>query len=61
MNHFYYEFRGKEKLRELVEDGLRSQALHRLGVLKPRLFAGRTKFSLGLLVGLGIIAVLLAR
>jgi hypothetical protein len=61
MNHFFYEFSGKEKVRELVENGLRSQALHRSGALNARLFAGGLKLSLGFLIGLGFILILLVR
>jgi len=61
MDHFYIEFRCPEKARELVEEGLKSQALTRSGALTPRLLGGGLKFSLGLLVGLGIIVALLAR
>jgi hypothetical protein len=61
MNHFDYEFRGKEKLRELIEDGLNNQALHRSGAARHRLFAYGMKLSLGLLAGLGLIAALVAR
>ena len=31
MNHFSYEMMGKEKVRDLQEEGMRSQAVHRSG------------------------------
>jgi hypothetical protein len=61
MDHFYIEFRGHEKPRALIEEGLKSQALARSGALKPWRLGGRLRFSLGLLVALGIIVALLAR
>jgi hypothetical protein len=31
MNQFFYESRGREKIREIQAEGLRSQAFHRSG------------------------------
>jgi hypothetical protein len=39
MNQFYYESRGKEKMRELLQEGQRSQAFHRSGARSQGLFA----------------------
>jgi hypothetical protein len=61
MDNYFIEFRGREKVGELIEDGLRSQALHRSGALKASLFAGGMRLGLGLMIGLGLIAALLAR
>jgi hypothetical protein len=40
MNQFFYEQRGKEKLKELQAEGMRSQALHRSGAARVGLFEG---------------------
>lgn len=34
MNHFFYEQRGKEKVKDLLEEGQRSQAFYRSGASK---------------------------
>lgn len=54
MNQFFYESRGKEKIKDFMEEGIRSQALHRVG--KPRRFT----FNLSklALTFLGLLAVL---
>ena len=31
MNHFFYESRSKEKVRDLMQEGIRSQEYHRSG------------------------------
>lgn len=61
MNHFFYETRGKERVTELMEEGLRAQALHRSRALKPSVLRGLPKIILGFLSTLGIIAGLLSR
>jgi hypothetical protein len=60
MNHFFYEFRGNEKARELVEEGLNNQALRRAGALKSRLFGGGARLALALLAALGFLVAWLA-
>ena len=39
MNQFYYEHRAKEKVRELLQEGQRSQAFHRSGARSLGLFS----------------------
>lgn len=34
MNHFFYETRGKEKVRDLLEEGQRSQSFYRSGAAR---------------------------
>lgn len=43
MNQFYYETRGKEKIRELQAEGMRSQAYHRSGGPRTGFFQGLQK------------------
>jgi hypothetical protein len=54
MNHFFYESRGKEKIQDLMEEGMRSQAFHRSGT------SSRFAFSLSKLamILLGIVVIL---
>ena len=54
MNQFFYESRGKEKIKDFMEEGMRGQALHRVG--KPRRFV----FNLSklALTFLGLLAIL---
>jgi hypothetical protein len=44
MNQFFYESRAKEKIKDLMEEGIRSQAFHRSGS------SSRFAFSLSKLV-----------
>ena len=55
MNHFFYESNGKEKVRNLRKEGMRSQEFHRSGAPKLGGFGGLPKLMLGLL---GILALL---
>jgi hypothetical protein len=61
MNHVFYELRAKEKLGEMVDDGLRSQALHRSKTPTRSLLGGRAKHGLLMLAGLGIFVAFLIR
>jgi len=58
MNQFSYEFMGKEKVRDLQEEGVRSQAFHRSGAPKLALLRGLPKLILVLLGILGILGLL---
>lgn len=40
MNHFFFEVRGKEKLRKLRNEGLVNQAIHRARPAKPNILHG---------------------
>ena len=59
MNHFFYESRGKEKVRNLREEGMRSQAFHRSGAPKLNPLRGLPKLVLGLLGILGLLGLLI--
>ena len=54
MNQFFYEARGKEKVRELREEGMTSQAYHRSGASKAGILSKIPKL---ILVILGILGV----
>jgi hypothetical protein len=59
MNQFFYESRGKEKIRELMDEGMRSQAVRRTGASRA-IFRGRlTKAILVVLVILAVLALTL--
>jgi hypothetical protein len=58
MNQFFYESRGKEKVNELIDEGVRSQAYHRSAVSKAPLSAG-IKFTLIILGISGVIVMII--
>jgi hypothetical protein len=58
MNQFFFESRGKEKIKELREEGMRNQAFHRSGAPKEDLMRGLPKLIIGLLGILGILGML---
>lgn len=58
MNQFYYESSGKEKIKDLQEEGMRSQAFHRSGAPKADLLGGLPKLIIGLLSILGLLGML---
>ena len=60
MNYFSYEVMGKEKIKDLQGEGMRSQAFHRSGSPKPSLLRGVSKLVLGLLGILGLLGLLLS-
>lgn len=63
MNPFFYEFRGNEKIKQLMAEGLMSQAVHRSGVVKGGLHRNRLKIALvlvGILVSLGLLLLVMA-
>lgn len=55
MNQFFYESRGKEKVRELLDEGMKSQAYHRSGVSK---FDGMPKIPKLILIVLAILGII---
>jgi hypothetical protein len=59
MNQFFYEQRGKEKVRNLMEEGMRSQALRRSGAAKSNLLHNLPKYALAILGILGMLGILL--
>ena len=56
MNQFFDESRGKEKVKELMNEGMISQAQYRLGASKASLFSRLPKL---ILIVFGILGVLL--
>ena len=58
MSQFFYEQRGKEKVKDLMGEGQRSQAHYRSGAPKPGLLNGMPKLILVLLGILGILELL---
>lgn len=58
MNHFFYESQGREKVRNLRQEGIRSQAFHRSGAPKLGLLRGLPKLILALLGTLGLLGLL---
>jgi hypothetical protein len=54
MNEFFYQSRGKEKIKELMKEGMRGQALQRAGGSKRFVF-NLSKLALMLL---GVLAIL---
>jgi hypothetical protein len=59
MNQFFYESRGKEKIKDLMKEGMRSQEFHRSGSPKLGLLRGVPKLLLGLLGMLGLLGLLM--
>ena len=58
MNQFFYESRGKEKIKDLRREGMNSQEFHRSGAPKLAILRGLPKLMLsllGLLVLLGLL------
>ena len=58
MNHFFYESRGKEIIKNLQEEGMRSQAFHRSAAPKLGVLPGLSKLFIGILAMLGILGLL---
>jgi len=60
MNQFFFESRGKEKIKDLMKEGMRSQEFHRSGSPKLGLLRGVPKLMLlGLLGILGLFGLLI--
>jgi len=58
MNQFFYEQRGKEKVKNLLNEGQQSQAFYRSGAPKLGLLRGVPKLIIGLLGVLGLLGLL---
>lgn len=58
MNQFFYESRGKEKVKDLMKEGMTSQAVHRSGAPKLALLRGVPKLIMVILGIVGILALL---
>ena len=59
MNQFFFESRGKEKVKDLLKEGQQSQAFHRSGAPTINPLRGLPKLIIGLLGVLGILAMLI--
>jgi hypothetical protein len=59
MNHSFLEGRSNEKVKDLLDEGQRSQAYYRSGAKKSRLLPTLPKLAMILLGILGILNVLL--
>ena len=55
MNHFFYESRSKEKVRELMQEGIRSQAQHRSRMPGSSLLR---RYSRWMVIALGLLGLL---
>jgi hypothetical protein len=58
MNQFFYESSSKEKVKDLLNEGQRSQAFYRSGAPKLGPLRGLPKLIIGLLAILGILGLL---
>ena len=58
MNQFSYEMMGKEKLKDLQGEGMRSQAFYRSGAPKLAMLRGLPRLALALLGLLGLVGLL---
>jgi len=55
MNQFFYESRGKERVKELMNEGLASQAQHRSRTSRASLWSKLPRF---VLIGLGLLWII---
>ena len=58
MNHFYIELQVKEKIGDIMNEGLRSQVYHRSGVVKASFLRRLPKLILMILGILGMVGLL---
>jgi hypothetical protein len=58
MNQFFYESRGKEKIKDLMDEGMRSQAFHRAGAPNLASLRGLPKLVLVVIGILGLLELL---
>ena len=59
MNQFFYESRGKEKVKDLMKEGMRSQALKQSGAARTGLAHSLPRLVLTILGLLSILGTLL--
>jgi hypothetical protein len=59
MNYSFLEGRSREKVKDILEEGQRSQAYYRSGARKSRLLPSLPRFILILLGTLGILSVII--
>jgi len=59
MNQFFYEARGKEKVKGLLEEGMRSQALRQSRAARSGVTRNLPRLALAILGILGALGILL--
>lgn len=59
MNHFSYESISKQKVKDLLDEGQRSQAIHRSGAPKIGMMSRMPKLVMALLGILGLLSLFL--
>ena len=59
MNQFFYESRGKEKVRDLMAEGTRNQSLRRLGLARSGIRQRLPRLAFLVLGILGVLGLLL--
>jgi hypothetical protein len=59
MNQFFYESRGKEKVKDLMKEGMRSQALKQSRAARTGIIQNLPKLALTILGLLSILGILL--
>ncbi len=59
MNHFSYDVMGKEKIRDLQQEGIRSQAYRRSGAAKNTLRPSLPRLIVFVLAVLSVLEILL--
>jgi hypothetical protein len=59
MNHFFYESSSKQKVKDLLNEGQRSQAFQRSGATKHSLIHGVPKLVMTVLGILGLLSLFL--
>lgn len=59
MNHSFFEGRSREKIKDMLEEGQRSQAYYRSGARKSRLLPSLPKLIMFLLGIVGLLSVLI--
>jgi hypothetical protein len=57
MNHFFYETRSKEKVKQILDEGMRSQAYYRSGHPRPGLLSITPKVIFASLVIIGMLVL----
>jgi hypothetical protein len=58
MNQFFYETRGREKVQEIMKEGLTSQELHRSGAARYGFFHGLPKLIVIAAFVLGVLSLI---
>jgi len=58
MNQFFFETRGKEKVKELMNEGMTGQALSRSSFRRPSFLSRIPKLILVLLAVLGVLQII---